>query len=55
MSLPTAGGFQARVTVKGMDFEFSGCSDMHSNPREARTSAAAKMIAKLQIMSGKTQ
>ncbi|CAK9161139.1 unnamed protein product [Ilex paraguariensis] len=50
---PSDDGFQARVTVKGI--EFSGCSDMHSNPREARTSAAAKMIAKLQIMSGKTQ
>ncbi|MED6144653.1 hypothetical protein PIB30_017753 [Stylosanthes scabra] len=41
------GGFQALVTVKGPDFEFSLGGDLCSNPVEARDSAAAQMLANL--------
>ncbi|MED6206005.1 hypothetical protein PIB30_022895 [Stylosanthes scabra] len=40
-------GFQALVTVKGPDFEFSLGGDSCSNPSEARDSAAAQMLANL--------
>ncbi|XP_059632887.1 uncharacterized protein LOC132275422 isoform X2 [Cornus florida] len=52
---PSDDGFLANVTVKGMDFECSGGSSLRSNPREARESAAAQMIGKLQDMAGKMQ
>uniref|UniRef100_A0A5B7BBS7 DRBM domain-containing protein n=1 Tax=Davidia involucrata TaxID=16924 RepID=A0A5B7BBS7_DAVIN len=52
---PSDGGFLANVTVKGMDFDCSGGSDLRSTPREARESAAAQMITKLQNMAGQTQ
>ncbi|KAF2300208.1 hypothetical protein GH714_010695 [Hevea brasiliensis] len=41
------GGFQAKVIVKGMDFEYSSDGDLHLHPREARDSAAAQMLVKL--------
>ncbi|XP_022150350.1 uncharacterized protein LOC111018541 isoform X2 [Momordica charantia] len=41
------GGFQANVFVKGLDFEYSSCSETCSNPREARASAATKMLGQL--------
>ncbi|KAL6976257.1 hypothetical protein U1Q18_025044 [Sarracenia purpurea var. burkii] len=52
---PGDGGFRTSITVKGMDFECSGESDLHTTPRLARESAAAQMIAKLRIMSGQSQ
>ncbi|KAJ9189209.1 hypothetical protein P3X46_000532 [Hevea brasiliensis] len=41
------GGFQAKVIVKGIDFEYSSDGDLHLHPREARDSAAAQMLVKL--------
>ncbi|BFG15732.1 hypothetical protein CerSpe_020070 [Prunus speciosa] len=41
---PSDGGFQAEVTVKGMDFDCSSRGDLCSNPREARESAAAQIL-----------
>ncbi|TYK03479.1 40S ribosomal protein S15a-1 [Cucumis melo var. makuwa] len=38
------GGFQANVFVKGMDFEYSSCGELCSDPRDARESAAMKML-----------
>ncbi|XP_057471237.1 uncharacterized protein LOC130760063 isoform X2 [Actinidia eriantha] len=49
---PVDGGFRANITVKGLDFECSEGSGLHSNPRLARESAAAQMIAKLRSMAG---
>ncbi|XP_057959123.1 uncharacterized protein LOC131151742 isoform X2 [Malania oleifera] len=48
------GGFQAEITVKGMDFECSSGGDLRANPREARESAAAQMLAKLPSMANPT-
>ncbi|KAK7261607.1 hypothetical protein RIF29_27922 [Crotalaria pallida] len=45
------GEFQANVTVKGPDFEFSCGGDVYSQAREARDSAAAQMMAKLKNMA----
>lgn len=52
---PSDGGFLADVTVKGLDFECSGGSDLHPSPHEARDSAAAQMITKLQSMASQIQ
>ncbi|XP_057460333.1 uncharacterized protein LOC130750837 isoform X3 [Actinidia eriantha] len=49
---PVDGGYRANVTVKGLDFECSEGSSLHSNPRLARESVAAQMIAKLRSMVG---
>ncbi|KAH7858399.1 hypothetical protein Vadar_023390 [Vaccinium darrowii] len=48
---PTEGGFRANITVKGVDFECSAGSDLHSIPRLARESAAAQLLAKLRSMA----
>ncbi|KAG5560890.1 hypothetical protein RHGRI_004047 [Rhododendron griersonianum] len=53
--LPTEGGFRANITVKGVDFECSGGSDMHSIPRLARESAASQLLAKLRTMAVQSQ
>uniref|UniRef100_A0A0A0KE35 DRBM domain-containing protein n=2 Tax=Cucumis sativus TaxID=3659 RepID=A0A0A0KE35_CUCSA len=45
------GGFQANVFVKGMDFEYSSCSELCSDPRDARESAAMKMLGQLWRMA----
>ncbi|XP_021817925.1 uncharacterized protein LOC110760053 isoform X2 [Prunus avium] len=52
---PSDGGFQAEVTVKGMDFDCSSRGDLCSNPREARESAAAQILVKLRSMAGQAQ
>ncbi|KAB2622931.1 hypothetical protein D8674_025113 [Pyrus ussuriensis x Pyrus communis] len=52
---PSDGGFQADVTVKGMDFECSSVGGLCSNPREARESAAAQVLAKLRSTAGQAQ
>lgn len=49
------GGFGANVTVKGVDFECSGGSDLHPNPRLARESAASQLLAKLRSMAVQSQ
>nr|POF12329.1 hypothetical protein CFP56_73630 [Quercus suber] len=48
------GGFRANVTVNGVDFECTPGGDMRSNPREARESAAAQMLANLRAMASST-
>ncbi|KAF7151656.1 hypothetical protein RHSIM_Rhsim02G0076700 [Rhododendron simsii] len=53
--LPTEGGFHANITVKGVDFECSGGSDLHSIPRLARESAASQLLAKLRSMAVQSQ
>ncbi|KAI8566986.1 hypothetical protein RHMOL_Rhmol02G0086100 [Rhododendron molle] len=53
--LPTEGGFRANITVKGVDFECSGGSDLHSIPRSARESAASQLLAKLRSMAVQSQ
>ena len=52
--MPFVGGFRADVTVNGVDFECTTGGDMCSNPREARESAAAQMLAKLRAMASST-
>lgn len=52
---PSDGGFQARVTMKGIDFECSNAGDPRSNPHEARESAASLMLAKLRRMASQIQ
>ncbi|XVF37842.1 hypothetical protein REPUB_Repub20aG0045900 [Reevesia pubescens] len=49
--IPSDGGYQAKVIVKGMDFESSDVGDACPKPPEARGSAAAKMLTKLRSMS----
>ncbi|KAF7824280.1 uncharacterized protein G2W53_022424 [Senna tora] len=49
------GGFQANVTVKGMDFGFSCEGNVCFRPQEARESAAAQTLAKLRSMSKSSQ
>ncbi|XP_057729690.1 uncharacterized protein LOC130945052 [Arachis stenosperma] len=44
---PSDGGFRALVTFKGPDFECSLGGDTCSNPREARGSVAARVLANL--------
>lgn len=46
------GGFLAKVTVEGMDFDCSCLSELLSTAEEARDSAAARMIAQLRAMAG---
>ncbi|XP_050256685.1 uncharacterized protein LOC126702105 [Quercus robur] len=48
------GGYRANVTVNGVDFECTTGGDTRSNPREARESAAAQMLAKLRAMASST-
>ena len=45
------GGFQANVILKGMDFEYSSNGKVCHNPREARESAAMKMLGQLWRMA----
>ncbi|KAK3204456.1 hypothetical protein Dsin_018502 [Dipteronia sinensis] len=52
---PSDGGFQASVTVKGMDFECSSIVGQCSNPRNARESAASQMLGKLRSMASLSQ
>ncbi|XP_009616029.1 uncharacterized protein [Nicotiana tomentosiformis] len=52
---PFEGGFQAKVIVKGADFEFTSESNIRESPREARESAAAHMIAEVARISGQNQ
>ncbi|XP_054817169.1 uncharacterized protein LOC129316827 [Prosopis cineraria] len=52
---PLDGGFEANVTVKGMDFEYSCGGNLCPNPREARESAAAQMLADLRSKAKSTQ
>lgn len=52
---PSDGGFQAHVTMKGIDFECSNAGDPRSNPHEARESAASLMLAKLRRMASQIQ
>ncbi|KAI9193829.1 hypothetical protein LWI28_000558 [Acer negundo] len=52
---PSDGGFQASVTVKGMDFECSSIVGQCSNPRKARESAASQMLGKLRSMASLSQ
>lgn len=47
----SGGGYQAKVSVKGMNFESSSVGDVCPKPPEARGSAAAQMLAKLRSMS----
>ncbi|XP_022722459.1 uncharacterized protein LOC111279711 [Durio zibethinus] len=47
---PSDGGYQAKVSVKGMNFESSTVGDACPKPHEARGSAAALMLAKLHSM-----
>ncbi|KAJ7980708.1 Aleurone layer morphogenesis protein [Quillaja saponaria] len=49
------GGFQANVTAKGVDFEYSCGGDLCSNPHEARESAAGHMLVKLRSMVNPTR
>ncbi|KAG7013892.1 hypothetical protein SDJN02_24061, partial [Cucurbita argyrosperma subsp. argyrosperma] len=45
------GGFQANVILKGLDFEYSSNGEVCHNPREARESAAMKMLGQLWRMA----
>ncbi|CAL0324048.1 unnamed protein product [Lupinus luteus] len=45
------GKFQANVTIKGPDFEFSCWSNTCSHPVEARESGSAQILAKLRNMA----
>ena len=45
------GKSEATVSVKGVDFEISIVGKLCDSPREARESAAAGMLAKLQSMA----
>ncbi|XXG79896.1 hypothetical protein AAC387_Pa09g0864 [Persea americana] len=53
--LPSDGRFLANVTVQGLDFKISGGGDLHSDPREARESAASQMLSKLRSMAKQLQ
>ncbi|KAL2921019.1 SCARECROW-LIKE protein 7, partial [Bienertia sinuspersici] len=48
------GGFQAIVTVKGVDFECSSEGTVCTAPLEARKSAAVKILAKLRSMAAES-
>ncbi|KAK9288205.1 hypothetical protein L1049_016654 [Liquidambar formosana] len=52
---PSDGGFQANVTVKGMDFECSCGGDCGANPHKARESAASQLLIKLKSMASLAQ
>lgn len=45
---PSDGKFTAEVVLKGKDFKFSSTGDLKTNPRDARESAAARLVGKLQ-------
>ncbi|XP_022887953.1 uncharacterized protein LOC111403618 [Olea europaea var. sylvestris] len=45
---PLDGKFTAEVVLKGKDFKFSSTGDLKTNPLEARESAAARLVGKLQ-------
>ncbi|XP_057456273.1 uncharacterized protein LOC130747365 isoform X3 [Lotus japonicus] len=47
----SVGGFQANVTVKGVEFQCSYAGDLCSDSQEARESAAAKMLTNLRSMA----
>ncbi|XVF84484.1 hypothetical protein PTKIN_Ptkin17bG0040700 [Pterospermum kingtungense] len=47
---PSDGGYQAKVSVQGMDFKSSIVGDACPKPSEARASAAVEMLAKLRTM-----
>lgn len=49
------GGFQANVTVEGLDFKCSKEGDLCSGPSEARESAAFQMLEKLRNMAGQAK
>ncbi|KAK4286592.1 hypothetical protein QN277_003126 [Acacia crassicarpa] len=49
------GGFEAKVTVKGTDFECSCGGSLCLNPREARESAATQILAELRSTAKSTQ
>ncbi|XP_039050897.1 uncharacterized protein LOC120192131 [Hibiscus syriacus] len=44
---PSDGGYQAKVTVKGTDFESSSEGNACQKPHEARSSAASRLLVKL--------
>ncbi|XP_043704019.1 uncharacterized protein LOC122654106 isoform X2 [Telopea speciosissima] len=48
-------GYNANVTVKGMDFECPCSGDIQANPREARASAASNVLRKLRIMASQVK
>ena len=50
MSVLFEGGFLADVNVKGVKFQFACGGDACSNPREARDSAAARMLLNFKSM-----
>ncbi|XP_061994676.1 uncharacterized protein LOC133712584 isoform X2 [Rosa rugosa] len=49
------GGFQANVTVEGLDFKCSREGDLCSSPSEARESAALQMLVKLRSMAAQAK
>ena len=51
----STGRFLANVTVQGLDFKISGGGDLHSDPHEARESAASQMLSKLRSMAKQLQ
>lgn len=50
-SISFEGGFLANVTVNGLEFECSCGGNACYDPRQARESAAAQMLAKLRSMA----
>lgn len=52
---PLDGGFQANVTLVGLDFKCSSGGDLCSSPREAKESAALQMLVKLRSMAGQAK
>ncbi|KNA04324.1 hypothetical protein SOVF_200720 isoform A [Spinacia oleracea] len=48
------GGFQATVTLKGIDFECSSEGTIQTNPCEARNSAASNILVKLRSMQAES-
>ncbi|PON61885.1 Double-stranded RNA-binding domain containing protein [Parasponia andersonii] len=52
---PAEGGFRANVTIKGADFDCSTEGELRSNPREARESSAALILAKLREVAAHAQ
>ncbi|KAJ4968119.1 hypothetical protein NE237_014820 [Protea cynaroides] len=52
---PLDGGYNANVTVKGMDFECPCSGDIQADPREARESAASNVLRKLRNMASQRQ
>ncbi|GAV90074.1 hypothetical protein CFOL_v3_33483, partial [Cephalotus follicularis] len=52
---PYDGRFQAKVTVKGVEFECSGAGELRPSLHEARESAAAQVLAKLRSLANQVQ